>query len=61
MSIDQLVTSMSVLKVELKLLDNVNMDCYDQAYIYDIDMMICGTGNINHIKPEYEHFKSLVH
>lgn len=60
MTIEQLVTSMSTLKAELKLIDDVDMDRYNQAYIYAIDMMICKTGNINHIKAEYEHFKSLV-
>lgn len=60
MTIEQLVTSMSELKVRLKLLNNVDMDRYDQAYMYAVDMMICKTGNINHIQAEYEHFKSLV-
>lgn len=60
MTIEQLVTSMSELKVKLKLLNDIDMDRYNQAYIYAIDMMICKTGDINHIKAEYEHFKSLV-
>ena len=60
MTIENLVTSMSELKAELKLINDVDMDRYNQAYLYATDMMICKTGNINHVIAEYEYFKSLV-
>ena len=60
MTIGNLVTSMSTLKAELKLIDDVDMDRYNQAYFYATDMMIAGIGNINQVVAEYEYFKSLV-
>ena len=60
MTIENLVTSMSTLKAELKLIDDVDMERYNQAYLYAIDMLITKIGNIQHIESEYEYFKSLV-
>lgn len=60
MTIEQLVTSMSELKVKLVLIEGVDMKRFNQAYFYATDMMIIGTGNINHVIAEYEYFKSLV-
>lgn len=60
MTIENLVTSMSTLKAELKLIDDVDMDRYNQTYLYATDMMIAGTGNINQVVAEFEYFKSLV-
>ncbi|MGX4686294.1 hypothetical protein JNUCC83_05260 [Vagococcus sp. JNUCC 83] len=61
MKTGKLVIDMSNLKAELKLIDDVDMDRYNRAYIKAIDMIICKTGNINHVIVEYEYFKSLVH
>lgn len=60
MTIEILVTSMSELKAELKLINDVDMDRYNQTYLYATDMMIAGTGNINQVVAEFEYFKSLV-
>lgn len=60
MTIENLVTSMSELKAELKLINDVDMNRYNQAYLYAIDMLISRTGNINHVIAEFEYFKSLV-
>lgn len=60
MTIENLVNDMSELKVKLVLMNGVDMKRFNQSYFYATDMMICKIGNINHIKAEYEHFKSLV-
>lgn len=60
MTIENLVNDMSELKVKLVLMNGVDMKRFNQAYMYATDMMVCKTGDINHIKNEYEYFKSLV-
>lgn len=60
MKIENLVNDMSKLKVKLVLINGVDMKRFNQAYLYATDMMIAGTGNINHVIAEFEYFKSLV-
>ena len=60
MTIENLVNEMSELKVKLVLIEGVDMKRFNQAYMYATDMMIAGTGNINHVIAEYKYFKSLV-
>ena len=60
MTIENLVNEMSELKVKLVLIEGVDMKRFNQAYLYATDMMISGTGNINHVIAEYKYFKSLI-
>lgn len=60
MTIENLVNDMSELKVKLVLIEGVDMKRFNQSYFYATDMMICKTGNINHVIAEFEYFKSLV-
>lgn len=60
MTIENLVNEMSELKVKLVLMNGIDMKRFNQAYFYATDMMITKIGNIQHIKSEYEYFKSLV-
>lgn len=60
MTIENLVNEMSELKVKLVLMNGVDMKRFNQSYLYATDMMICKTGNINHVIAEYEYLKSLV-